>query len=121
MRYRGRKGKAWLAVKAWCRRTYKHCYTCPAKDLEGINAQTGHYQPVAIVGSNNQKAWDERFIRMQCSRDNGPGQGLQVIFRANLVKEHGEAVVAQFDREVRAKKVDPIKNWDAIIEKFDRL
>lgn len=121
MRYRGIKGRAWNSVKQWCRRTYEHCYTCPARDLEGQNAQSGHYQPVAIVGSNNKLAWDSRFIRFQCSRCNGAGQGQQVIFRKNLVKEHGEKVVAEYDRKVKGKFVNPVKDWQEIILFFDSL
>lgn len=86
-----------------------------------MNAQAGHYRPVAIIGSNNQKAWDERFIRLQCGRCNGPGQGEQVIFRYNLVKELGEATVAKYDLEVAQKKVDPVKDWKSIRLHFDSL
>jgi hypothetical protein len=121
MRYKGDKGKAWEAVKRWCRRTFQHCYTCPAKYLVGINCQTGHYQPVGIVGSNNKLAWDENFIRMQCSHCNGVGQGMQVIFRENLVKEHGEVMVAEFDRQVAGKFYNAVKNWVEIKEHFDSL
>ena len=121
MRYRGAKGKAWEAVRLWCRRKYKHCYTCLAKNLLGQNSQAGHYQPIALVGSNNKKAWDERFIRLQCFTCNGVGQGMQNIFRRNLVKEHGEGVVAKFDKEVKAKKVDPVKDWQGLIDRFNGL
>lgn len=121
MRYKGIKGKVWEAVKAWSRRNYTNCYTCPAEYLEGQNAQAGHYRPVAIVGANNKKAWDKRFIRLQCGRCNGAGQGQQVTFRRNLVKEHGEKIVAQFDKEVNARKVDPVENWQEIIEEYEKL
>lgn len=121
MRYKGLKGRAWESVRAWSRRQRKHCYTCPNRDLHGINAQAGHYQPVAVVGSNNRLAWDERFIRLQCFSCNGPGQGMQNIFRENLVREHGEKVVADFDKKVYGKFVDPIKDWVAIKNHFDSL
>lgn len=119
MRYQGIKGKAWESVKSWCRRNFKDCYTCPTKDLVSYNAQAGHYQPVAIVGSNNKKSWDKRFIRLQCGRCNGAGQGMQTEFRKRLVKEYGEKVVAQFDLEVKAKKVDKVESWQAIIDEFN--
>ena len=121
MRYKGIKGKVWNSVKAWCRRTYTDCYTCPAMELEGSNAHSGHYQPVGLVGSNNKLAWDYRFIRLQCGHCNGTGQGMQNVFRAKLVEEHGEEVVAEFDRQVKGKFVNPVKNWDAIKEEFDSL
>jgi hypothetical protein len=121
MRYKGEKGRAWEAVKAWCRRTFKDCYTCPAKDLVGQNAHSGHYQPVGLVGSNNARAWDERFIRLQCGFCNGTGQGRQVVFREKLVKEYGERVVAEFDKQVNAKQVNPVKDWQEVIDRFDGL
>lgn len=121
MRYKGEKGKAWEAVKRWCRQTYYGCYTCPAVDLVSYNANAGHYQPVGIVGSNNKLAWDENFIRMQCGACNGVGQGMQVIFRENLVKEHGEKMVAEYDRQVAGKFYNAIKDWNAIREHFDTL
>lgn len=120
-RYVGIKGKAWDEVKKWVRRQSKNCYTCGAKNIKSYNAQAGHYQPVAIVGLNNRLAWDERFIRLQCGRCNGPGQGMQSIFRQKLVEELGEEVVADFDKRVYGKVVDPIKDWEAIIEKFKNL
>ena len=121
MRYKGIKGKAWEAVKSWTRRIYKDCYTCSAKNLISFNANAGHYQPVALVGSNNKLAWDCRFIRLTCSRCNGPGEGMQVIFRKNLVKEHGEKVVAEYDRQVKGKFVNPVKNWQEVITHFENL
>jgi hypothetical protein len=121
MRYKGIKGKAWEAVKRWARRTYTDCYTCGARDIVSYNAQAGHYQPVALVGSNNYLAWDPDFIRLQCGHCNGAGQGQQVRFRAKLVKEHGEEMVAAFDAQVAAKMVNPIKDWQAVINRFNSL
>lgn len=119
MRYVGIKGKVWEAVKRWSRRKYKHCYTCGARDLTSYNANAGHCWPVAIVGSNNTLSWDEKQIRLQCSRCNGPGQGMQEVFIAKLIQELGEKVV----RELRARvyKIDPVKDWNAIKAKFDNL
>jgi hypothetical protein len=119
MRYTGAKGKAWKAVKRWSRRKYKNCYTCPARDLVSFNAQAGHCWPVAIVGSNNTLSWDEKQIRLQCSHCNGPGQGMQEVFIAKLTQELGAEAV----RKLRARvyKVDPVKDWNAIKEKFDKL
>ncbi len=119
MRYKGIKGKAWDSVKAWCRRTYKDCYTCGAKNLEGYNAQAGHCWPVAIVGSNNTLSWDSRQIRAQCMRCNGPGQGMQEMFIARLTQELGQKVVSQL--RARIYKVDPIKDWGKVIADFNAL
>ena len=119
MRYKGKKGKAWEAVKAWCRRTFTDCYTCPAKDLVGQNSQSGHCWPVAIVGSNNTLSWDHRQIRLQCGRCNGVGQGMQDVFKRKLIQEHGEEVVKSL--EARIYKVDPVQSWDAIESNFKSL
>jgi len=121
MRYKGEKGRAWEEVKKWTRRKYKHCYTCKARNIVSYNAQSGHYQPVGLVGSNNNLAWDEDFIRLQCGRCNGTGQGMQVVFRKNLVKEHGEKKVAEYDRQVLGKFVNKVENWTIIKEKFKNL
>jgi len=116
MRYKGDKGKAWQAVKTWCRATYTDCYTCPARDLQGYNAHSGHCWPVGHVGSNNTLSWDHRQIRLQCGRCNGAGQGMQVQFRAGLVREYGEKEVEEM--EVRRYKVDPVKDWVAVKQKY---
>lgn len=119
MRYKGLKGKSWEAVKLYVRQKEKDCYTCPAKSLFGINAQAGHYLPVAIVGSNNALSWDERQIHLQCGRCNGVGQGQQVAYRLHLVQDYGEACVAELDK--RRWKVDPIKDWQTIIDHYSTL
>lgn len=119
MRYKGEKGKAWEAIKKYVRAKEKDCYTCTAKNLSGINAQAGHFLPVAIVGSNNTLSWDERQIHLQCSRCNGVGQGQQVAYRLKLVAEFGESIVQELEK--RRWKVDPIKNWKEIIERYENL
>lgn len=119
MRYVGIKGKVWEAVKRSVRRRETSCYTCPAKNLEGQNAQAGHFLPVALVGSNNTLSWEERQIHLQCGRCNGAGQGMAVEFRRHLVRDYGEKVVKTL--EARRWKVDPVKDWGAIIDKFNKL
>lgn len=119
MRYRGIKGKAWEAVKRWSRRKYKHCFTCSNRFLESYNAQAGHCWPVAIVGSNNTLSWDERQIRLQCGRCNGVGQGEQAIFEEKLERELGTKAFKEL--KARRYKVDPVQNWQLLIDKYDSL
>lgn len=119
MRYKGLKGKAWEAVKRYVRQQEEDCYTCNSKDLQTYNAQAGHYIPVALAGSNNTLSWDERQIHLQCSRCNGAGQGMAVPYRQRLVKDYGEKIVKEL--EARRWKVDPIKDWKAIIDHFGTL
>lgn len=119
MRYKGIKGKAWEQVRIYVKTKEKDCYTCGSKNLYGINAQAGHYLPVGIVGSNNALSWDERQIHLQCSRCNGVGQGQQVAYRLHLVQDYGESCIAELDR--RRWKIDPIKNWQTIIDHYTDL
>jgi hypothetical protein len=119
MRYKGIKGKAWEAVKRATRRRETDCYTCPARNLSGQNAQAGHFIPVALAGSNNTLSWDERQIHLQCGRCNGAGQGMAADYEARLIIEYGLETVEEFKR--RRWKVDPVKNWQAIIDHFDAL
>ncbi len=119
MRYKGKKGKAWEAVKRYVRAKEKDCYTCPTRNLVGINAQAGHCWPVGHVGSNNKLSWDERQIHLQCGRCNGAGQGEQITFRTHLVRDYGEKVVQEL--EARRWKVDAIKDWDKVIEHYSKI
>ena len=119
VRYKGIKGKAWEAVRAYVKAKEKDCYTCPAKDLEGQNAQAGHYIPVALAGSNNALSWDNRQIHLQCGRCNGVGQGMAVAYRERLVRDYGSEVVAELEQ--RRWRVDPIKDWKAVIAHYQQL
>ncbi len=119
MRYKGPKGKAWEAVKQYVRKKEKHCYTCPSRNLQGQNAQAGHYIPVALAGSSNTLSWDERQIHLQCGHCNGAGQGMQVQYRLRLVNDYGEETVHEFEK--RRWKVDPIKNWELVIYRYECL
>lgn len=120
-RYKGLKGKAWEAVKRSVRSRERDCYTCGRKDLlaNGFQADCGHYKPVAMVGSNNKWSWDERFIHLQCSRCNGPGQGMAREYEQALRMEFGDAVVDEFEASYR--RPNPIKNWQEVIDRFDSL
>lgn len=119
MRYKGAKGRAWQAVRAYIKAKEKDCFTCGSRGLQGINAQAGHYLPVGLVGSNNALSWDERQIHLQCGRCNGVGQGEQVAYKAKLILLHGEKTVAEL--EARRYKVDAIKDWQEIIKKYEVL
>lgn len=119
MRWKGIKGKAWEAVRTYIKANEKDCYTCGARDLVAANAQAGHYLLVGLVGSNNTLSWDERQIHLQCGRCNGVGQGMQVPYRVHLIKDYGEKAVKEI--ETRRWKVDPVKDWQEIINHFNAL
>lgn len=121
MRWKGEKAKAWEKVKQYNRAREKVCYTCGKQNLFGIDSQSGHYRTVAVVGSNNTRCWDDRFIHLQCSRCNGAGAGEQAKYKEHLIVDYGIDVVAEYDRLVDAKAVSPIKNWEEIIEHYSKL
>lgn len=114
MRYSGKKEKCWQVIRQICKARSKDCYTCPAKDLEGINAQAGHCWPVGWVGSNNTLSWDFRQIRLQCSYCNGAGQGMQAEFKRHLEADLGVQEVLEL--QSRTRKSDPVRNWDVLFE-----
>lgn len=118
MRYKGIKGKAWEAVRKYIKGKETDCYTCAARNLQGQNAQAGHFKPVAIVGSNNYWSWHPEFIHLQCGRCNGAGQGMAVEYRSHLVRQYGEAKVIEFEENYR--KVNPIKDWQEIIDMYGK-
>jgi hypothetical protein len=119
LRYKGIKEKAWQAVRRSVKRRESDCYTCPAKDLQGVNAQAGHYFPVGHMGSNNALSWHPKLIHLQCSRCNGPGQGMQNEYRHHLIQDYG----VEFVEEVEAQryKVNPVKDWEEVIKTFDEI
>lgn len=121
MRYKGIKAKAWEAVKRSVRRREVDCYTCPRKDLlaNGLKADAGHYKPVALVGSNNKLSWHPDFIHLQCSTCNGPGQGMALEYREHLERDLGKDAVQWFEDHWR--KVNPVKDWQEVINTFDSL
>ena len=116
MRWSGKKAKAWESVKKAIRATETRCYTC-GKEPVGRDFNTGHYMPVAMVGSNNMWSWDRRFIHCQCSFCNGAGQGMQVQYRNHLLRDYGEDVVNEFEQNWR--KPSPVKDWDAVRREYE--
>lgn len=115
------KGIAWEKLRRVLHNEEKDCYTCPKKNLvkNGYKADCGHYKPVAIVGSNNKRSWDRRFVHLQCSYCNGAGQGMAVEFRRHLVADYGEELVEEFDNNYR--QIAPIKNWRLLIAHYESL
>lgn len=118
MRWKGSKGKCWEVVREIVKlRDGDKCISCPKKGAQW-KYDTGHYYPVALVGSNNTLSWDTRYIRRQCSFCNGSGQGMQAEFKEALRSILGQPALIEF--ETRRHKVDPIKNWDVMLESLKK-
>lgn len=122
VRYKDIKGKVWEEVRAYIKRYETDCYTCPARDLEGQNAQAGHFFPVGLVGSNNCLSWDYRQIHLQCGRCNGVGQGMAIPYKAHLIRDYGEAVVEELEHlnylATTCHQSNPVKNWQLILSSY---
>jgi len=119
-RYKGIKGKAWEVVRKYIiKRDGAICVTCGRRGENGYQMQAGHFQPVGFVGSNNKLSWDERNIYCQCARCNGPGQGRSDLMARHIEITHGKDVVEELQQ--RAHKVDPVKDWDSLIENYKQL
>ncbi len=44
---------------------------------------------------------------------------MAVEYRAHLIKDYGEEVVKEL--EARRYKVDPVKNWDLLLEELKKM
>lgn len=120
MRYKGLKGKAWEALRMYiCERDDWRCSTCTRTKEQGYQMNAGHYQPMGKVGSNNTLGWDEMNIHCQCVNCNNNGAGEQEKMAEYIRKKYGLKVLNNL--KSRIYKLDPIKDWQAIINKFKKL
>jgi len=109
----------WVECRRIVRSRYKDCYTCPAKDLVGSNAHTGH-GPWAKAAIGAYLKYDLRCLRLQCYACNVHRSGMSYEFGKNLLKEIGPEAMAQLeaDRQVSVKAVD---HYASLLEQYRRL
>lgn len=86
------------------------CYTCPQKNLKGINLQCGHYFPKGALGASMK--YDLRVLRAQCFNCNINYGGMGGVFRENMKKEVGEHKEQDLYNECSRSKGYPIKARD---------
>lgn len=119
MRWQGLKSEAWESVRRYVKKKEgDKCYTCPKSGARYLY-DTGHYLPVALVGSNNTLSWDERQLHRQCKSCNGAGEGMHDAYRMHLVRDYGEPVVLEFEK--RRWRVDKVTDWQAVIDHYNNL
>ena len=95
-----------------CRRVadilYKpDCYTCNAKNLQGVNKQLGHVPyPKSILGAYLK--YDMRCLRWQCYSCNINKGGMGAEAYKRMLKEQGKKFMEQLekDRQVTCKAYD---------------
>ena len=46
-------------------------------------------------------------------------EGMAIEYRAHLVQDYGEDVVAWFENNYR--KVNPVKNWGQVIDEYEKM
>jgi len=120
MRYKGLKGKAWDALRHYVyQRDNYTCVTCGRSRDQGYQIQAGHYLPMGSVGSNNKLSWDEFNIHAQCAKCNSTGQGEQELMASHIQRTYGKKKLTEL--KSRRYKVDPIKNWQIIIDYYNEI
>lgn len=73
------------------------CYTCPAKNLKGINLQCGHLWAKASLGAYLK--YDERVLKPQCMRCNIHLGGMGAVFYARLLAEIGSVAMEKLEAD----------------------
>ena len=112
----------WELCKRITRKRYKHCYTCPQRDLVGANAQTGHYYPKGALGAKLK--YDLRILRLQCYNCNINFGGMGAVYRENMKREIGAEAEQKLYNECASSKGKPIKARDyyiKLIEEYRKL
>jgi hypothetical protein len=88
------KDRLWELCKQITRLKYgRHCYTCPARDLEGSNCHTGHF--ITDATCSTELSYDLRNLRVQCYHCNVNLSGNWVVFEQRLTQNHGSDYVAE--------------------------
>lgn len=97
------KEKLWELCKQITRQTYGDtCYTCGSTGLSGSNWQTGHFLTSSTCSM--ELRYDLKNLRPQCMPCNKWKSGNWPAYERHLIKDHGEAYVAELkERNERTK------------------
>jgi len=104
----------WELCKQIVRKIYKDCYTCPQKNLEGMNAQSGHMHPKGACGALMK--YDLRILRLQCFQCNINHGGMGATYLENMKLEIGDKQALALLLEAQSSKGKPIKARDHYIK-----
>lgn len=97
------------------------CYTCPAKNLEGVNCQLGHMWAKGALSAHLK--YDMRVLRWQCYRCNIHHGGMGAVFYARMLKEKGKKYMQDLEKErqilVKADEIFYQQKIDEIQKQID--
>jgi hypothetical protein len=105
----------WAECKRIVRTREKDCFTCDAKNLQGSNAQTGHFIPSSTCGAFLR--YDLRNLRLQCMRCNIHGGGQGAFFYRRLVDQDGKEYVDKLFRD-KQKIINARDHYEALLEAY---
>lgn len=109
----------WDECKRIVRSRYKDCYTCPAKNLQGSNAHTGHGPwPKACLSAFLK--YDLRCLRLQCYSCNVNKGGMGHEFGKRLLAEIGPEAMAQLERD-RGVTVKAYDHYAKLLEQYRKI
>lgn len=109
----------WAECKRIVRAREKDCYTCPAKDLKGHDAQTGHGPwPKSVLGAYLK--YDLRCLHLQCALCNRWRDGMGYEFGKRMLAEIGPEAMAQLEAD-RQKTVKAYDHYAALLEAYKKL
>ena len=94
------------------------CYTCDAKNLEGVNKQLGHMWAKASVGAYLK--YDLRLLRWQCFRCNINHGGMGADFYTRMLKEIGTKAMKQLEAD-RQVTVKALEHYQKIYEEYKEI
>lgn len=96
------------------------CYTCGARNLQGVNKQLGHMWAKASLSA--QLKYDIRILRWQCMRCNCHLGGQGAIFYAKMLEEIGEKAMKELvDIKNKATPVNAMDYYKVLLEKLKLL
>ena len=111
--------KIWEHCKRITRARYGNsCYTCPAKNLQGSDQQTGHMWAKASLGAFLK--YDLRILRIQCAKCNRWNDGMGADFYARMLSEIGEEKMKQLQKD-RKKEVRAYEHYEKLLQEYQQI
>lgn len=110
----------WKIVKPIVIKLYgNNCYTCPAKNLQGVNCQLGHVPyPKSILGAYLK--YDIRCLRIQCYSCNINKGGMGAEAYKRMLREEGKAYMDKLEED-RRKLVNAYDHYSSLLKYYKDL
>lgn len=110
----------WKIVKPIVIKLYgNNCYTCQAKNLQGVNCQLGHVPyPKSILGAYLK--YDIRCLRIQCYSCNINKGGMGAEAYKRMLREEGKAYMDKLEED-RRKLVNAYDHYSSLLQYYKDL